>query len=93
MDGKPYFSIDEIGTFINGFGTLEKAAAALQRFEQKTKAAGFPGLHLNVMAWGFNEGAMRATVRQVITPAAGLSAADCRPNWAIRSYPGRCRHG
>ena len=58
LDGKPYFSIYEIGTFINGFGTLEKAVAALQRFEAKTKAAGFPGLHLNVMAWGFNEGAL-----------------------------------
>lgn len=58
LDGKPYFSIYEIGTFINGFGTLEKAVAALQRFEQKTKAAGFPGLHLNVMAWGFTEGAL-----------------------------------
>lgn len=58
MDGKPYFSIYEIGTFINGFGSLEKATAALRQFEAKTKAAGFPGLHLNVMAWGFNEGAL-----------------------------------
>lgn len=58
IDGKAYFSTYEIGTFVNGFGTAEKAAAALQRFEQKTKAAGFPGLRLNVMAWGFGQDAL-----------------------------------
>ncbi len=58
LDSKPYFSIYEIGTFINGFGTLEKAVAALELFDAKTKAAGFPGLHLNVMAWGFTAGAL-----------------------------------
>lgn len=58
LNGKPYFSIYEIATFINGFGSLDKAVAALRRFDEKTKAAGFPGLHLNVMAWGFNAGAL-----------------------------------
>jgi hypothetical protein len=58
LDGKPYFSIYEIGTFINGFGNLDSAVNALKRFDEKTKAAGFPGLHLNVMAWGFNEYAL-----------------------------------
>lgn len=84
LDGKPYFSMYEIGTFINGFGSLEGAVAALKRFEEKTKAAGFPGLHLNVMAWGFTAGALSGfpweqslknpeTIFKVVAPASVTS--------------------
>jgi hypothetical protein len=53
IDGKPFFSIYEVGRFISGFGSLEAAAAALQDFERRTIAAGHPGLHLDCVLWGF----------------------------------------
>lgn len=52
VDGAPYFSIYELGTFILGMGGLEKAQDALEAFRAKVKAAGFPDLHLNAMVWG-----------------------------------------
>lgn len=52
LDGCPYFSIYQLYTFINGFGSTEKAVAALQKFRAKTKAAGFKDLHLNAVQWG-----------------------------------------
>jgi len=52
MDGMPVFSIYELGTFIKGIGGTEKAREALEIFRQKTKAAGFPGLHLQAIVWG-----------------------------------------
>lgn len=54
VDGRPYFSIYEIGTFIRGLGGLEAAVAALQRFREKTTAAGHDGLHLNVVIFGLS---------------------------------------
>jgi hypothetical protein len=52
IDGKPYFSIYELHTFVKSFGSLDAAKAALDRFREKTVAAGFPGLHLNAVAFG-----------------------------------------
>jgi hypothetical protein len=52
--GAPFFSIYEIGGFIAGMGGLEEARGGLESFRAKTKAAGFPELHLNVIAWGFD---------------------------------------
>jgi hypothetical protein len=49
VGGKPYFSIFDAARFINGFGSVEKAAEALARFEEKVRKAGFPGLHLNLI--------------------------------------------
>ncbi|MBN9391573.1 MAG: glycoside hydrolase family 99-like domain-containing protein [Chloroflexi bacterium] len=53
IDGAPYFSIYELGTFIEGLGGLEAAKAALDHFREYTKAQGFPDLHLNGVTWGF----------------------------------------
>lgn len=50
--GAPYFSIYELGTFIQGLGGLEPAKKALGMFAEKVKAAGFAGLHLNAVVWG-----------------------------------------
>ena len=55
IDGKPYFSIYEIVTFINGVGGIENAKKAIQLLDDKTKKAGFPGVHLNVMSWMVND--------------------------------------
>jgi hypothetical protein len=50
--GAPYFSIYELGTFIQGMGGLEIAKKALDMFTHKVTAAGFAGLHLNAVVWG-----------------------------------------
>lgn len=52
IDGKPYFSIYETGTFIGGLGGLDAAKEALQLFQKKAQKAGFPGVHINGVVWG-----------------------------------------
>lgn len=52
IDGKPYFSFYDLTRLIESFGSTETTRAALDRFREKAKAAGLPGLHLNVVAWG-----------------------------------------
>ena len=52
VDGAPYYSIYELGTFIKGLGGLEAATSALAAFRAKVIAAGFPDLHLNAVVWG-----------------------------------------
>lgn len=53
FDRCPYFSIYELGRFIEGIGGLAGAVKALQKFRQKTIAAGFRDLHLNGVMWSF----------------------------------------
>jgi hypothetical protein len=50
IDGKPYFSIYEIITFINGLGGIDKAKQAITLLDKKAKKAGFPGVHFNIMS-------------------------------------------
>jgi hypothetical protein len=52
IDGKPVFMIYDIANFINGLGGMEKAKTALSRFREKVAESGFPGLHLQLAAWG-----------------------------------------
>lgn len=52
VDGAPYFSLYDLSSLIAGFGSVEDTAKALARFRDKTKAAGFPDLHLNAVVWG-----------------------------------------
>ncbi len=52
IDDRPYFSIYEISNFIEGLGGLQAARSALQRFREKARAAGLPGLHINGVIWG-----------------------------------------
>jgi len=53
INGCPYFSIYEINTFLQTFeGNKVNAAQALELFRNKTKAAGFPDLHLNAVLFG-----------------------------------------
>jgi len=51
IDNKPYFSIYELFTLIKSFGSISETSAALKRFREKTKAAGFADLHLNAIIW------------------------------------------
>jgi hypothetical protein len=55
IDGKPYFSIYEVVTFINGLGGIDEAKKAIQLLNAKTLKAGFPGVHLNIMSWMVND--------------------------------------
>jgi len=52
VDGKPYFSIYEVMTLVNGLGGIDKTREALDSFRAKAKAAGLPGIHLNAIGWG-----------------------------------------
>jgi hypothetical protein len=52
IDGCPYFSIYELMTLIRGLGGVEETRAALEHFRARTRAAGFPDLHLNAVVWG-----------------------------------------
>jgi hypothetical protein len=53
LDGKPFFSIYEIGSLIEGLGGVDNTREALRDFEAKTIAAGHAGLHLDATVWGF----------------------------------------
>ena len=52
VDGKPVFAIYELGTFIEGMGSIEKAKEALDLFREKCVNAGLGGLHLQAILWG-----------------------------------------
>ena len=52
IDGCPVFMIYDVRNLINGLGGIEEARAALEDFRRKTRAAGFPDLHLQIAVWG-----------------------------------------
>jgi hypothetical protein len=51
IDGCPYFSIYDLAKLIEGLGGPEPTRAALASLRARTKAAGFPDLHLNAVVW------------------------------------------
>ena len=55
MEGKPVFSIFNFHKFVEDCGGLKEAREALNYFRAQVKAAGFPGLHIQVIAFGGNE--------------------------------------
>ena len=55
IEGKPVYSIFNFSKFVMDFGGLQGAREALDYFQEKTIEAGFPGLHLQVIAFGGNE--------------------------------------
>lgn len=57
IEGAPYFSIYQFNTFLETYNNnYEEAAAALELFRTKVKAAGFPDLHLNGVLYGLKGG-------------------------------------
>ncbi len=52
IDGCPYFSVYELGRFLESFGSLTAAAKEVAGFRERVKQAGFPDLHLNAILWG-----------------------------------------
>ena len=54
IDGKPVFMIYDLVNLAKGLGGPDEAANALDWFRNEVVKAGFPGLHLQVAAWGMN---------------------------------------
>ncbi len=52
IDGKPYFSVYDIGKFVESFGSLDATRAAMERLRQKAIRAGLKGVHWNLVVWG-----------------------------------------
>lgn len=52
VDGCPYFSIYELGMFVQSAGSVAEARRWLDEFRRCTVQAGFSGLHLNAVVWG-----------------------------------------
>lgn len=66
VDGCPYFSIYQFDTFLETYGNNTLTAnAALQRFRDKVKAAGFPDLHLNGVLWGLKGRSRNQIIEQL----------------------------
>ena len=66
IDGCPFFSIYQFTTFLETFGgDITKAVAALERFREKVKAAGFPDLHLDGSLWDLKAGHRDAMIEQL----------------------------
>ena len=53
VDGRPWFSIYDASTLIAGLGGVAGTADALAWFRRRVLEAGFPGLHLDMVVWGF----------------------------------------
>lgn len=51
IDGRPVFSIYDLGTLIQGLGGVTQTRAALDSFRAKVRKAGFPDLHLQAILW------------------------------------------
>jgi hypothetical protein len=67
INGAPYFSIFSTTRFIEGFGSLEKAAEALERFVAKTRKAGFPGLHFNCIDQGMTNNSLERALGKPVS--------------------------
>lgn len=52
IDGKPVFSVFSIQNLVKGLGGVEQARQGLDYFRQETVKAGFPGLHVQMVAGG-----------------------------------------
>lgn len=52
IDGKPVFMLYDFNNFVSGLGGAEKAVEAVAYFRAETEKAGFPGLHLQIVAYG-----------------------------------------
>ncbi|MCG2590767.1 glycosyltransferase WbsX family protein [Rhodohalobacter sulfatireducens] len=52
IDGRPVYSVFSIYNLVESFGSVEETRAALDYFREETIKAGFPGLHLQLIALG-----------------------------------------
>lgn len=52
IGGRPYFSIYELMTLMDGLGGLDETRRALDGFRERTAKAGLGELHFNAVVWG-----------------------------------------
>lgn len=52
IDGCPVFCLYDLFTFIEGLGGPEEAKKGIAYFREEVKKAGFPNVHLQLIAWG-----------------------------------------
>ena len=52
INGQPYFSLYELFRFVQSMGGVPQALSAFDGLQQKARAAGFPGVHINAVTWG-----------------------------------------
>lgn len=52
LAGCPYFSFYDLTKLIESFGSVAATRLALDRFRERSRSAGLPGLHLNAVVWG-----------------------------------------
>jgi hypothetical protein len=66
IEGKPYFSIYDIASFIKGFGSIEGAARALDHFRRASQRIDGKDLHLNAIVTRFGaDNPIHETVRKL----------------------------
>lgn len=53
VDGSPWLSVYELASLVQGLGGIEAAADALEWLRREAVKAGFPGIHLDAVVWGF----------------------------------------
>jgi hypothetical protein len=77
IDGCPYFSVYQLMTMVEGLGGVKPAAEAIDSFRRKTRAAGFPDLHLSAVECGIGllpgEDSLRTT-RDTFQKLGGLNS-------------------
>lgn len=49
VGGQPYFSIYDVGNFISGFGSVDRAAEALEGLRASARRSGLGGVHVNAV--------------------------------------------
>jgi len=88
LDGKPYFSIYELMNLVKELGGIEQTRAALDRFRARTKAAGFPDLHLNAVVWGLKPPPNHPTIKSAADMARALGVDSVTSYcWLHHVYP------
>jgi Glycosyltransferase WbsX len=104
IKGCPYFSIYNPREFIASFGSVEKAARALQCFRAKAVAVGLPGLHLNAILYGTTVQEARALGfdsltsyvwlhHQIVPTFPSADYASCRDNYFVALRKGGGANG
>ena len=83
INGAPYFSIYEMQTLVKGLGGIEQTREALESFRARTKAAGFPDLHLNAVDWGIDRVKLTGADEKVDAGLLNMTNSDAKPTAGV----------
>jgi len=91
IDGRCYFSIYQLQTFIDGMGGLQQAKEALDSLRAKTVAAGRKGIYLNAVDWQIPDNAKEVykTLASIASPATYGSTKSTSRTSPRPTTPGR----